>query len=126
MNIFTQFFKRDTTEARKHTIAQDLIRREVELTRDIFGPVPKGIRREFFCLDKNTWIWYEEWTNKNGVVQQVTTRYVIRPKEIIKSQNGGAYHKLSYDEARNFHRATHTYFEKVKVGLYEKKTHAHA
>lgn len=126
MNIITQFFKKNSPEDRKKSVTQDLIRRESELTRDIFGPVPRGTRREFFCLDKNTWVWYEEWTDANGKLNQVTTRYVVRPKEIIKSQNGGAYHKLSYDEAHNFHKATHSYYEKVKNGLYVNKKPAHA
>lgn len=47
MNIFTQFIKRNSHENRKHEIIQDLIRREAEITRDIFGSVPNGTRREF-------------------------------------------------------------------------------
>lgn len=127
MNIFTQFFKGTNNEERKHAILQDLMRREVELTRDIFGSVPQGVRREFFCLDKHTWVWYEEWTDEQGVRRQVTTRYVVRPKEILKSQNGGAYHRLSIDEAKNFHGATQAYFHRVKNHLYtDKPSHARA
>lgn len=126
MNIFTQFFKSGTNEGRKQAIIKDLIRRESELSRDIFGPVPKGTRREFFCLDKNTWVWFEEWTNKNGQRQQLTTRYIVRPNEILKSQNGGAYHRLSIEEAQNFHEAAKSYQRKVKTHLYTDKKPARA
>lgn len=119
MNIFTQFFKgAANTVDRKQQILQDLMRREAALTRDIFGPVPKGGRREFFRLDRTTWIWFEEWTDANGQRQQVTTRYVVRPKEIVKSQNGGDYYRLTVDEAKNFYRAVEAYRKKVKSGLY--------
>jgi hypothetical protein len=120
MNIFTQFFKSNNSEDRKQAILQDLMRREVEVTRDIFGPVPKGVRREFFCLDKHTWVWYEEWTD-NGQLKQMTTRYVIRPKEILKSQNGSAYRRLTLEEARNFQKATRAYYNKIKTHLYADK-----
>ncbi len=120
MNIFTQFFKTGTPEDRKHAITQDLMRREAALTTDIFGPVPQGTRREFFCLDASTWIWYEEWTGQDGHQNVVTTRYVIRPKEILKSQNGGAYSKLAPDEVRNFHKAIVSYEHRVKTQLYRK------
>lgn len=119
MNIITQFFKKNgSSVARTHEIHQDLMRREIELTRDIFGPVPKGVDRQFFCLDKNTWIWYEGWTDKKGIQHKVTTRYIVRPSGVIKSQNNGAYHRLSFDESKNFNRAVNLYYDKVKHGLY--------
>lgn len=125
MNIFTQFFTKTSSEERNHAILQDLMRREVALTRDIFGPVPAGNRREFFCLDKHTWVWYEEWTDEQGVRRQITTRYVVRPREILKSQNGGAYHRLTIEEAKNFQSATQAYYHKVKTHLYTDNS-AHA
>jgi hypothetical protein len=125
MNIFTQFFTKTNSEERNQAILQDLMRREVALTRDIFGPVPAGTRREFFCLDKHTWIWYEEWTDAQGIRQQMTTRYVVRPREILKSQNGGAYYRLSYEEAQNFQGATQAYYQKIKTHLYG-NNHPHA
>lgn len=123
MNIFTQFIKKNSSEDRKQAILQDLMRREAELTRDIFGPVPSGGRREFFCLDRHTWIWYEEWVDENGQRQQVTTRYVVRPNEILKSHNGDSYRRLTVAEADNFAKAIETYYKKVKTNLYaETKT----
>jgi len=120
MNIFTHFFSNKTKkdETRKQSILQDLMRREANLNKNIFGSVPKGVKRDFFNLDKHTWIWYEEWTDKSGKRQQLTTRYVVRQKEILKSQNGGAYFRLTTDEAKNFQKATAKYIEKAKTELY--------
>ena len=124
MNIFTQFFKKTNSAERKQAILQDLMRRESELTKDIFGPVPAGRKREFFCLDEHTWIWYEEWTDESGQRRQVTTRYSVRQKEILKSQNGGPYHRLNIEEAGNFNKAVQTYHQRVKAHLYVVETPA--
>lgn len=121
MGIFTQIFKHDTPsdEEHKQEILQDLIRLEIETTRDIFGPLAQGKKRDFFCLDKNTWIWYEEWIDEHGRRRQMTTRYMVRTNEVLKSQNGGQYQRLSLDEARNFRQAAEVYTQKVKAQLYE-------
>ncbi len=120
MNIFTHFFKNssNTAEKRKQQIINDLIRRESVINQDIFGKLPKGTKRNFFCLDKNTWVWYEEWIDNNKRKQQSTTKYIIRSSEILKSQNGGAYHRLNFEEAENFQKATNLYVDNVKKELY--------
>lgn len=122
MNIFTQLFKRSkNSEQIRQEIVQDLTRRELAITRDLLGPQPKGGQRDFFCLDKNTWVWYEEWVDDNRQKQQVTTKYLVRPTEIVKSQNGGAYHRLSIEEAENFQRAVKAYAKKVSTDMYASK-----
>ena len=118
MNIFTQFFKANDPQHRRAQIEQDLIRRETVVAKDIFGPVPAGRRREFFCLDESTWIWYEEWIDDAGVRRQVSTRYIIRPQEVLKSQNGGEYYRLTTTEFKNFKAAAERYYETVKRNLY--------
>ena len=40
---------------------RDLIRMESKIGATVFGPVPANHRREFFCLDEHTWVWYEEY-----------------------------------------------------------------
>ena len=52
MNIFTQFFKRTNEHDRRQQITQDVIRLEASVTKDIFGPPPAGVKRDFFCLDR--------------------------------------------------------------------------
>lgn len=91
---------------------RELIRREAEIGGRLFGPVPKGHHRQFFCLDQHTWVWYEEWI-KDGKRQTVTTRYEVRPSGILKAQDGQGYRRLSGAEARNLYRATELYRQQV-------------
>lgn len=119
MNIFTQFFKKSNEHERRQQITQDVIRLEASVTKDIFGPIPAGVKRDFFCLDRSTWIWYEEWIDENGQTHQLTTRYIIRPNEVLKSQNGGAYYRLSREEFKNFKHAAEKYYSTIKAELYQ-------
>jgi len=97
---------------------RDLIRREASIGGLLFGPVPEGGRREFFCLDSNTWIWHEEWTDANGIHHAVTTRYDVRPHGVFKAQDGQPYQPLVGQEAEYFFQATKLYTKRVKAELY--------
>ena len=92
---------------------RELIRREAEIGGQLFGPVPSGHHRQFFCLDEHTWVWYEEWTDAAGRQQSVTTRYEVRPNGVLKIQDSGSYQRLSRDEARNLYNATELYRRRV-------------
>jgi hypothetical protein len=100
---------------RKTWLKQVAMRREAEFGGKIFGPVPAGHQRQFFCLDKHTWIWHESWVDKKGRRQSVTTRYDVRPNGIIKLQNGKVYQRLSRDELANFYRAARRYRDHVNA-----------
>ncbi|HVV25760.1 MAG TPA: hypothetical protein VHC21_01890 [Candidatus Saccharimonadales bacterium] len=91
---------------------RQLIQREAEIGGQLFGPVPKGRVRRFFCLDMHTWVWHEEWT-ENGKQRAVTTRYEVRPGGVLKIQDGGGYQRLSREEAANLYRATELYQQRV-------------
>jgi len=125
-NIFTQFFKKDSADSEEHkkNILSDLMRREATLNKNLFGAVASDNRREFFCLDKNTWVWYEEWTDKSGQRQKMTTRYLVREKEIVKSVNGTGYKRLTIDEATNFQKATRNYVQNASSSLYANHQHS--
>jgi hypothetical protein len=97
---------------------RSLMRKEAELGGQVFGPVQANHRREFFCLDKNTWIWHEEWNDASGTRQSRTTRYDVRPDGILKAQNNGTYHALSREEAVNLIEASRIYRSRVLSGLY--------
>ncbi len=97
---------------RRAKLEQDLIRREAEIGGELFGPLPAGHKRRFFCLDEYTWVWYEEWT-VSGRRQSVTTRYDVRPGVIVKSQDGIGSQPLSYQEARHLRQAVQLYRERV-------------
>src|SRR5665213_348150 len=87
-------------DAQKAQIAErQLIHFESQFGKQIFGPVPEGHNRDFFCLDENTWIWHEDWLDEKGQRHVLSTRYVVRPAGTIKSQNGSAYQQLEAEEA---------------------------
>lgn len=97
---------------------RNLIRSEAVIGGGIFGNLPNGSRREFFCLDKHTWIWHEEWTDKGGVRQTVTTRYDVRPDGILKSQGDSGYKAVTPEEARHLIAAAKEYQKRTYRQLY--------
>ena len=102
---------------REAELYRNLIRHEAKIGGQLFGPVPAGGRREFFCLDEHTWVWHEEWLDKSGQRQIRTTRYDVRPSGILKSQNG-QYQRLNRDEAMRLRDAVQIYQHRVRSELY--------
>lgn len=92
-------------------VERELIRNEAKFGGTLFGEIPKGHRREFFCLNEHTWIWHEEWI-ESGHRNVVTTRYEIRPEVILKSQQGQAFQAVSKAEAANLYYAAKMYIHK--------------
>lgn len=105
---------------RQEKLYTDLIRHEAKIGGTLFGPVPKGGKREFFCLDEKTWVWHEEWVDQNKQHQTKTTRYNVRPKSILKAVNGGSYQLVGDDEARHLRDAARLYRQKIKTHLYDR------
>lgn len=104
-------------EERRAELYRNLIRREAKIGGEIFGPVQPGGRREFFCLDEHTWVWHEEWIDKNGQNQVRTTRYDVRPNGILKAQNGN-YQQVKSEEAKKLYEAAKLYQQRVSKELY--------
>jgi hypothetical protein len=113
MSLFSSYFKQKRDE-RRAEIYSALIHHEAKLGGQLFGPIPDGHRREFFCLDQHTWVWHEEWKDEQGQWQAMTTRYDVRPSGILKSQGGASYQKLSSDELANLYRAVKLYGRQVR------------
>jgi hypothetical protein len=109
-------------ERRRNKAHNDILRYEAKLGGQLFGPVPQGHRREFFCLDRHTWVWLEEWTDQNGQRQSIMTRYHVRPDGILKTQNNQAYQNLGHDELSNFYRAVRLYAQRVPTALRQLQT----
>lgn len=107
--------KQRKNDQREVQLQRALIHREAKIGSELFGPIPKGHRREFFCLDERTWVWHEEWTDAKGVRRVMTTRYDVRPDRILKSQGHMSYHALSPEEEKNFFRAVRLYGERVQA-----------
>lgn len=101
-----------TTNDNLYRIRQKLIREEAKMGGQLFGPVPKGRQREFFCLDEKSFVWHETWT-EDGRRHSISTRYEVRPEGVFKTQNGGSYQGLSVAEAMNLYKAVGIYRDKV-------------
>jgi hypothetical protein len=111
-------FTAQRSEERRIRRYRELIRKEAQIGGELFGPVHKDGRREFFCLDEYTWIWHEEWVDVRGVHHAVTTRYDVRADGILKAQDGQPYHRLSPEEAKHFYKAVKIYNQRVQAELY--------
>ena len=112
MNLLPRIFPQ-TEEQRDLQVERSLIRMEAKIGGQLFGKLPKGHRREFFCLDRHTWVWHEEWVDASGQKQVITTKYNVRPSGILKSQNNQPYQTLSDQEARNFYQSTQLYRQRL-------------
>ena len=99
---------------------RQLIQAESEIGRTLFGPIAKNARREFFCLDADTWIWHEEWFDNDGKKHARTTRYEVRGGEVIKAQDGERRVYVTGDELENLVRAAHLYHDRVARGIYHR------
>lgn len=105
-------------EQREADLYRSLIRHEAKIGGTLFGPVPENGRREFFCLDTRTWVWHEEWVDKQGQHQSKTTRYDVRPSGILKAQEGNQYQHVNSEEAQHLYQAAKLYVQRVDQELY--------
>ena len=96
----------------------ELLNAESALGRTIFGPIPEGHQREFFEYRKNIWIWHEKFIDLNGVMQEMTVRYEVRPNGVFKRPGNGNYHKIEGAELDNFRKAARIYLDLIKTRLY--------
>lgn len=99
---------------------RELLTLESEIGATLFGPIPAGHRREFFCLDEKTWIWHEEWLDEKKKLATSTVRYEINEHGVLKVQEGARYSYLEGDELRNFGVAIRMYYEQVARGVYHR------
>lgn len=97
---------------------RNLIRKEAVIGGTIFGKIPKGHLREFFCLDEHTWVWHEEWIDEQGVKQINMTRYDVRTDGIVKYQDNHSYKAISPTEVKNLRDAARLYYKRVTNELY--------
>lgn len=100
-------------EQHRADVYKALLHYEAKLGGELFGPIPENGRREFFCLDRHTWVWHEEWVDEHGKRHALTTRYDVRPSGVVKSQGAHSYQSLSEAEARNLYAAVDLYGKRV-------------
>lgn len=96
---------------------RELIQRESEIGGHLFGQIPAGHHRQFFNLDRGTWVWYEEWYEGSTHLNR-TTRYEIHENGILKVQDGAQYYYIEGNELDNLLLAIRTYYEKVARDVY--------
>lgn len=99
---------------------RELIELEAEIGGKLFGPIPAGHKREFFCLDENTWIWHEEWKDHKGQRQISSTRYEVHENGVLKAQDGKVYKFIEGEELENLTLAARLYYEAIARGIYKR------
>ncbi|PID32840.1 hypothetical protein CR956_00405 [Candidatus Saccharibacteria bacterium] len=97
---------------------RELLTLESEIGSRLFGELPKGRRRDFFCLDANTWFWHEEWIGPKRKLNSFTVRYEIQDQGILKVQEGARYNYLEGEELNNLLVSIQMYYERVMRELY--------
>lgn len=112
---FLRTLEGQRAQDRQAELYRNFMRRDARMGGTLFGQVPKGHRREFFCLDEHTWVWYEEWADANGQRHSNTIRYDIRPNGVIKMQEGHPNRYVELEEARNLYRAVNLYGQRVSA-----------
>ena len=110
----------DSKRPLKKLTERELIELEAEIGGKLFGSIPAGHRREFFCLDEHTWVWHEEWIDDNNQRQVTSTRYEIHDNGILKAQDGKVYKFIEGAELRNLVLAIRLYYEAVARGIYRR------
>lgn len=113
----------DTKRPLRKLSERELIELEAEIGGSLFGPIPAGHRREFFCLDAHTWVWHEEWFNDKKQRQVTSTRYEIHNNGILKAQDSKVYKFLEGEELRTLVLAIRLYYEAVARGIYKRDPH---
>lgn len=99
---------------------ETLLDLESKVGSRIFGQAPSGIRREFFNLNENSWIWHEEWVDGRGQTQNITTRYEIHGDKVLKILPGPKYQEVVGQELSNFYAAVSAYHKAVLSQVYRK------
>ncbi|HTK39527.1 MAG TPA: hypothetical protein VL362_01545 [Patescibacteria group bacterium] len=118
----TDWLKMPKKRVLKQLTERELIRLEAEIGATLFGALPKGHRREFFCLDASTWIWHEEWVDESTrKLQTATTRYEVQPTGVLKVQEGARYSYVDGQELDNLTLAIRMYYERVTREIYHQE-----
>lgn len=104
----------------KQLTERQLIQMESEIGAELFGPIPTGHTRQFFNLDRTTWVWYERWTDETGKKNEIVTKYEIHQSGILKVQEDAHYTFITGEELDNFILAVQLYYERVMREIYKR------
>lgn len=98
---------------------RNLMRKEAQVGSSVFGAVPAGHSREFFCLDAVTWVWSEQWydpTTKSN--QHMLVRYEFQSRGVLKTVNDVTCGYVEGRELKNLVTAIESYAAKVTTEVY--------
>ena len=96
-----------------------LINQEALIGATLFGEIPAGHTRQFFCLDEHTWVWFEEWFDeKLGIMQHMNVHYELQPRGVLKLVNGTPRGYVNGQELQHLLRAIQDYHNRVSKELY--------
>lgn len=96
-----------------------LMRKESKIGATLFGTVPKGHTREFFCFDEHTWIWYEEWFDQATKSEKsMTVRYEFQPRGVLKIVDNVATGYVQGEELKYLLESMRTYYKRVSREVY--------
>lgn len=98
---------------------RELLTFESQVGAEIFGPIPEGHQRQFFCLDEATWIWSDVCDDATGRHETII-RYEIHDTGILKVLGDHDYAFLGGDELRRFVTAVQMYYERVAHDIYKR------
>lgn len=119
-DVSTDWLKMPKKRSLKTLTERELLTLESEIGAQLFGAVPAGHRREFFCLDERTWIWHEEWLDDKKKLTTSTVRYEVNEHGVLKVQEGARYSYLEGMELQNFGIAIRMYYEQVARDVYKR------
>jgi hypothetical protein len=98
---------------------RQLIRRESKIGSQLFGQVPSGRSREFFCLDERTWVWSESWYDANTNQHQSTqVQYEFQDRGVLKLINKVPHGYITSSELRHLVDAIQIYHDRVAIEVY--------
>jgi hypothetical protein len=96
-----------------------LIHQEARIGSSVLGEVPAGHQREFFCLDKNTWVWSEQWYDQQAKMSRhMNVRYEFQPHGVLKIVDEIPRGYVTGKELKNLVTAIKTYTNRVAVEVY--------
>jgi hypothetical protein len=110
---------------RKRTKIRELIRRESKIGATLFGVVPKGHQRDFFCLDERTWVWAEQWFDvETKAEKSMHVQYEFQTRGVLKTVDGVAVGFVQKDELARLLEAICTYQKRVSQEVYQRPAFA--
>lgn len=122
---FSETFKDAWTEIKRDILElintkEQLISRESQIGRTLFGDIPVGHQRDFFNVNEHVWVWHESWRDRLGKKHEKVVKYDVHQSGVWKRVNEGEPIHLQGQELANFVAATSLYFQYVMPEIYSR------